>query len=1038
MAAAATADRLRGGSASPYGVKLVLFLVALSVVPPRVEPTSAPMAIALSGDANSAEPVTSSPVRETSQQTTSTVAPIRTSSAGKRTNGITEESLVSEGAGSPTTASEKPAALQPSTTGSVPPVEDRDEDPAEEAASEVPDFTADVNTLAVSSTTAAGPSAAAPAEPAAKETGGPSVPGPDLAVVDTGSHPARETTAGFDPAPDPVATRPSLRATTSRFVAPRPRPRPRPRPAEIIYAAPPPLPPNFHMALDVWDAAKDRRFTVSEHQEGSRLSTSLSAPTGPPAYSAAPPTAMPSPILMPNGRAPHTPKHPPARLCLANLATGVGHVVSGVRCRISTLLPSHCFCDERGRDCGESYVRFASALAFLRSGSRGLGLSEVADDVDDEEVGDEEDMEDRVVGGSDEDEEAEERRREEEEEEATTVQEVGVGSVGLVTWRRGSSGGGGSAMSNNSVRVEATYVKTEGHPLMPATLTIEGSGKVFGFPNTYIHLVYNVVNFKVGGGGGGGGGGNGGGGGGSWNRVGSPFVPPPGVFCPPIEVSSRRRMPQLSDQFSLTMETIVHNARLLSYQEQHYDLGESLVSFEWRPRLQQQLHRLLLPLLVRPPPPPPPPSSSHSSMFQPQSPVSLPLQTGLAPPGDSYRIVHDFKTGVQYRINERTGNCSIGPIPTDSPDAAPAPASTSTFSTGSSSDVDTTTRIRLRHAQELLQHAAREDFVYWGLRDVRGVVCDVWVAANRRRDTGNIQDVVEDKRGHSDDGTVEGMSGGRSIKYGMGEYSTVEVFLSHKDWTVETEDLGQVQRVPIGIATYSAPTENSWTFSEVATTHYVAYKTGHPGWSHFDVAPCLDRINRLFLRLSLLVKYEDLVQYSMESARESLRRAIAGIAGVTPLRVSQLTLSSGIGSHGTSGDDEGTVGPVTHVWFVLLEAPGVTGPVEQPRPQLSLTDAFQMLRGITRRHEVPLRIALGAQRQKVVQIAPGSLMKTPEAFHPLTRRRSSPVMYLQTSYTAGSMAGLGFSMCVVGGCLGLLLGFLMWRRKPGVPYRLAE
>ncbi|KAG8228441.1 hypothetical protein J437_LFUL009092 [Ladona fulva] len=408
------------------------------------------------------------------------------------------------------------------------------------------------------------------------------------------------------------------------------------------------------------------------------------------------------------------------------------------------------------------------------------------------------------------------------------------------------------------------------------------------------------------------------------------------------------------------------------------------------------------------------------------------------PAGDSYRIVHDFKTGVQYRINEHTGNCSIDPIPTDSPDAAPAPPSTSTFSTGSSSDSDTTMRIRLRHAQELLQHAAREDFVYWGLRDIRGVVCDVWVAANRRRDSGSVQEVGDDVMGQMDDSVVEGTNGGRPAKISQGEYSTVEVFLSHKDWTVETEDLGQVQRVPIGIATYSAPSENSWTFSEVATTHYVAYKSGHPGWSHFDVTPCLDRINRLFLRLSLQVKYEDLVQYSIESAKESLRRAIAGIAGVTPLRVSQLTLSSGMGSHSNSADEETVMGPVTHVWFVLLEAPGVVGPVEQPRPQLSLTDAFQMLRGITRRHEVPLRIALGAQRQKVVQIAPGSLVKTPEAFHPMTRRHSSPVMYLQSSYTAGSMVGLGFSMCVVGGCLGLLLGFLMWRRKPGVPYRLAE
>lgn len=58
-----------------------------------------------------------------------------------------------------------------------------------------------------------------------------------------------------------------------------------------------------------------------------------------------------------------------------------------------------------------------------------------------------------------------------------------------------------------------------------------------------------------------------------------------------------------------------------------------------------------------------------------------------------------FTTGVQYRISEETGNCTLEGIPLDAPDAALTAA---------------TRHVRLRHAQELL-HADRDSFAYWGM-----------------------------------------------------------------------------------------------------------------------------------------------------------------------------------------------------------------------------------------------------------------------------------------------------------------------------------
>jgi hypothetical protein len=66
---------------------------------------------------------------------------------------------------------------------------------------------------------------------------------------------------------------------------------------------------------------------------------------------------------------------------------------------------------------------------------------------------------------------------------------------------------------------------------------------------------------------------------------------------------------------------------------------------------------------------------------------------------DHFFLNNYFISGVQYRISEETGNCTLEGIPLDAPDAALTSA---------------TKHVRLRHAQELL-HADRDSFAYWGL-----------------------------------------------------------------------------------------------------------------------------------------------------------------------------------------------------------------------------------------------------------------------------------------------------------------------------------
>lgn len=85
------------------------------------------------------------------------------------------------------------------------------------------------------------------------------------------------------------------------------------------------------------------------------------------------------------------------------------------------------------------------------------------------------------------------------------------------------------------------------------------------------------------------------------------------------------------------------------------------------------------------------------------------------------------------------------------------------------------------------------------------------------------------------------------------------------------------------------------------------------------------------------------------------------------------------------------------------------------------------------KYEVPLKISL----LQIAQVRRHSLQMAPESSHPSSHGRGPSYRFLRATYTAGSMAGLGFSMAILGVCIGLFLGFLLWKRRLGVPYQLS-
>ncbi|XP_053655085.1 uncharacterized protein [Cherax quadricarinatus] len=502
-------------------------------------------------------------------------------------------------------------------------------------------------------------------------------------------------------------------------------------------------------------------------------------------------------------------------------------------------------------------------------------------------------------------------------ENASSTQQERVGGAGgveVAVWHAG----------DHDMVVEAVYTRTAVGQLTPLSFTVRGAGRVFKLHGGPFWLQYRVKSWAL-----------------DTDSVYDLVATAPGVFCPGYV---RKFLPKLANQFSLTMETVIENLGTIAYESQHYESEEKLVSFTYLPHLHAD------------------------GMFL----LSIPGLTDMAI--ETYRVIHDFKTGIQYMINEKTSNCTIQGIPVSALDAAPTDNQ----------------HIRLRHASELI-FMDPNAFIYKGTRRVRGILCDVWVLE-------------------------------RGIR--KGQYSTVEIYFSHENWTVEVEVFNKVRQVPIGISSYIADNDNPSLWTSVVHTFFYEYRDGHPSWRQFDISPCLNRINRLFLKFTLEVSYSELIHYNLEGAKNSIRRCVAGIAGVSPLRITDLFLSS----RQARGEVD--------TWFVLLEKPDVTGPVLTPRPQLMMADAYKILHNIIQKNNMTVKLDLSPKKKLFVNIKRGSLETTTEALHPHMRHKS--MRYLKAGYTAGSMAGLGFSMAILGTCVGIFVGFLLWKRHSSVPYQVTD
>ncbi|CAG0893141.1 unnamed protein product [Cyprideis torosa] len=458
-----------------------------------------------------------------------------------------------------------------------------------------------------------------------------------------------------------------------------------------------------------------------------------------------------------------------------------------------------------------------------------------------------------------------------------------------------------------------------------------------------------------------------------------PSLIPPGVFCSSIS-PDLTPLPSLPDQFSVEIETTSSEDRLVSRDSFHFNSLQRLVAFRHR-GVDSGRNR----------------STADNSSFFLHNPFHL--ETSMPRKGGTdrstvYKIVHDFKSGIEYVIDEVAGNCSVREIPRSSPDTSLLP------------DL----KIQMTHANELLLSEARP-YTYWGKRHVRGgILVDVWI--------GEV---------HWVPGTGE--------RDGL-RYSTIEIGFAHKNWTIVSASTGdrQEERVPLFITTRSAPTKSTRIkeFSKSATSSFFNFAAHDSNWEHFEISSCLtSTFSQLFLSLTLEVQYFDLVSHNLGLVLDSLRQEIAGLAGVTPLRVTDLVISGSVSSNEVD------------VYFRLLDRVNLTSNpdnVERPHPERSLADAYHLLSTLVRSEKdtATLLVTLVPGKILAVPIRKNSLSLVSKSRFPRKDLSSINYRFIHAGYTAGTMTGLAFSMALLGICVGVFVGFLAWKRHPGIPYLVAE
>ncbi|XP_074648744.1 uncharacterized protein LOC141904127 isoform X2 [Tubulanus polymorphus] len=319
--------------------------------------------------------------------------------------------------------------------------------------------------------------------------------------------------------------------------------------------------------------------------------------------------------------------------------------------------------------------------------------------------------------------------------------------------------------------------------------------------------------------------------------------------------------------------------------------------------------------------------------------------------------IHDYNTGVAYVMDPMIGNCTVNKIASNNPDAESVQSNPSL--------------VRIRTAEEFF-YTDHTEYTYEGVRMVRGVPCDVFIATRTDFPKG-ISDLIN-------------------------VTSTFEWFISTKDYT-----FGEESKIESGIPMRLQITTPDMPFNYIY--EIFDFDTDQPSLFSYDVSQCYTARNRRHFEFALPGDFNNVVSVNKLLFRYSVLASLTGTMAVTPVRISNLQVDF----------DESNI----LVTFTLLDTAPIKGDTQMEVKETPLDLAAQLLNQTINQREFKVIMIVDTTDDPVVLTAKPYSVKE-------VIREVVPVV-METGYTAGSMAGLAIAMTLVGLLGGILAAWFYLR-----------
>ncbi|GFO37065.1 EF-hand domain-containing protein d1 [Plakobranchus ocellatus] len=303
--------------------------------------------------------------------------------------------------------------------------------------------------------------------------------------------------------------------------------------------------------------------------------------------------------------------------------------------------------------------------------------------------------------------------------------------------------------------------------------------------------------------------------------------------------------------------------------------------------------------------------------------------------------IHDFSTGVAYIIDTVRGNCSVAPIEENALD-----------------DVsDSQNHVTMRSAAELLLlEGTGQTPVYVGVRKIRDIDCDVWVAKRVNYPPGTNLNAtwewafVSATWAYTDQGTTLLPKGGTLMQLSLTQgYKTVTYY-------------------------------NIYNFRQDPLQY-----------SHFDISPCFENRKRRVFSVRFPGSSASTIAVNLPSFKDGIIQQVSKITGISPLRVGKVQVNF-----------ENDV----IVTFQLLDKAPIPGDVTAVRQEVDLAKAGDTIYKAVRTNSfsVPIVDSTGNAVAQPVKANPNSIVETEYTQKPA----------VDAGYSTGVAATVAVVMVLVG------------------------